>query len=145
MNRFNLRVYAIIRNDNKEILVSDERRGGVSFTKFPGGGLEWGEGLQACLQREIKEELNLSATIGALFYVNDFFQESAFRKEDQLLSFYYWATPEDLSQIVTKEHPIPLIEEGEAFRWVPQSSLHADLFTFPIDKVVAQKLLENCD
>lgn len=144
MNRFNLRVYALIRNDRNEILVSDERRGAVSFTKFPGGGLEWGEGLKACLQREIQEELQISATIGELFYINDFFQESAFRKEDQLLSFYYWATPEDFSQIDTKEHPIPMTEEGEAFRWVAQSKMHPEMFTFPIDAIVAQKLLENC-
>ena len=95
MNTTNIRVYGIIINDKKQVLLSDELRHGIAFTKFPGGGLEWGEGTKDCLKRELQEELGLSAEIGDLFYVNDFAQLSAFRKNDQLFSFYYFVNPFD--------------------------------------------------
>ena len=54
MKRFNVRVYGIlIQNDC--VLVSDEYIGGKEITKFPGGGLEFGEGIHQCIIREIKE------------------------------------------------------------------------------------------
>ena len=138
MKRYNIRVYGIIINDNDEVLVSDERRYGHSFTKFPGGGLEWGEGLKEGLEREIEEELRLDVTIGDLFYVNDFFQASAFRETDQLISFYYRVNDFDYSQVPVSEHEIPLKEEGEKFRWISIDQLREEDFTFPIDKIVAK-------
>ena len=59
MNLFNIRVYGILINDKKQVLVSDEFIRGSYYTKFPGGGLEFGEGTRDCLKREFKEEMNL--------------------------------------------------------------------------------------
>jgi 8-oxo-dGTP diphosphatase len=140
MRTFNLRVYGIIINPNNEVLVSDERRRGVSMTKFPGGGLNWGEGHKETLVREIKEEMNLDAEIGAFFYVNDFFESSAFQQNDQLFSFYYQVSKIDFDAIPISNHTFPLTEEGEKFRWVSISDLTEEMFTFPIDKVVGAKL-----
>ncbi|TNE74221.1 MAG: NUDIX hydrolase, partial [Bacteroidetes bacterium] len=61
--RFNIRVYGILLNEKNEVLLSDERRFGTAFTKFPGGGLEWGEGIKDALIRELQEELNIDAEI----------------------------------------------------------------------------------
>lgn len=140
MKRFNLRVYVIIINDNDEVLLSDERRFGNAFTKFPGGGLEWGEGLTECLEREIEEELGIDVTIGELFYVNDFFQQSAFRGDDQLFSFYYRVYANDYSQVPVSEHSVPLLEEGERFRWIPIHDLSEEILTFPVDKMIVKLL-----
>lgn len=138
MNKYNIRVYGIIINDNDEVLVSDERRFNRSFTKFPGGGLEWGEGLKEGLEREIQEELGLSSAVGELIYVNDFFQASAFRDTDQLLSFYFKIDQISIDDIAVTEHPVPLTEEGEEFRWIPLKGLKSSMFTFPIDKIVSE-------
>lgn len=138
----NIRVYGIIINDKNQVLLSDELRFGNAFTKFPGGGLEWGEGTKECLQRELKEELNLDAEIGDLFYVNDFAQLSAFKKNDQLFSFYYFVKQIDFDAIKTSNHSVPVTEEGEKFRWVDIKEVSSESVTFPIDKVVAQKLSE---
>lgn len=140
---FNLRVYGIIINSKDEVLVSDELRHGSSFTKFPGGGLEWGEGQRETLVRELKEEMNLDAQIGDLFYVNDFFQKSAFRENDQLISFYYIVSKIDFDAIPVTNHNFPLTEEGEKFRWMQRTELLESVFAFPIDKVVAKLLTSN--
>ena len=140
VSSFNVRVYAIILNGNDEVLISDERRNDVSFTKFPGGGLEFGEGLTDGLQRELREELGLDAEIGELFYVNDFFQKSAFSNQ-QLLSFYYGAFV-DTDAVPVSNHDVPMNEEGEKFRWVRLDDLSEGMMTFPIDKKVVTLLKE---
>ena len=78
MNRFNLRVYGLLINEQQQVLVSDELIRGNYITKFPGGGLEFGEGTRNCLQREFREELNLQVETGEHFYTTDYFQQSAF-------------------------------------------------------------------
>lgn len=140
MNKFNIRVYGIIINEENAVLVSDEYRFGRSFTKFPGGGLQWGEGTVECLKRELQEELGLEAEIGELFYVNEFSQLSAFRENDQLFSFYFNVKSIALDQIPTSDHTIPLTEEGEKFRWIPVAEISEEDMTFPIDKIVVGML-----
>ncbi|MBC7650405.1 MAG: NUDIX domain-containing protein, partial [Deinococcales bacterium] len=75
---FTVRVYGILIDSDKRILVSDEYIRGNYFTKFPGGGLEFGEGTRDCLVREFKEETNLDITVGTHIYTTDIFQISAF-------------------------------------------------------------------
>lgn len=141
--RYNLRVYALILNKENEILLSDEKYADRSFTKFPGGGLEWGEGLKDGLKRELKEELSIDADIGDLFYVNDFFQRSAFRKTDQLISFYFVVrvNRSDLKHVTNSEKP--LSDKEDRVYWLDAKSIHPGLLTFPVDKVVAEKLMRH--
>jgi len=138
LKKFNLRVYGLLVNPNNEILVSDERRNGHVFTKFPGGGLDWGEGTIACLKREFQEELGITIEIGDLFYLTDVFQQSAFNKNDQLISLYYWVNYEDTKSIVCE--PKRANEDYEVVRWVKWADLSTEMMTFPIDKVVVHKL-----
>src|SRR5690242_8228923 len=88
---FSIRVYGILINDKKQVLVSDEFIRGGYFTKFPGGGLEFGEGTRECLKREFMEEMNLKVEIGDHIYTTDYFQMSAFNPEHQIISIYYVA------------------------------------------------------
>lgn len=141
MKNFNVRVYGLLINSKNEILVSDERRAGISFTKFPGGGLEFGEGLSEALIREFSEELGIEITVENLFYVNDFFQVSAFNEDQQLLSFYYLINYSHTDKIGKIKYKYPLTEDGENQRWIAISELHEDNFTFPIDKKVTRKLI----
>lgn len=142
MKNFNLRVYGLIINEKQEILLSDECRFGHFFTKFPGGGVEKGEGIIDALRREFQEELNLEIEDATPFYFNDFYQESAFRKEDQIVSFYYLVKC-DNSKIKVENYEIPFQEEPEKQRWISITLLNENNLTFPIDKVVVGKLKES--
>jgi 8-oxo-dGTP diphosphatase len=141
VTNFNLRVYGLLIHNGK-VLITHEHRAGFDMTKFPGGGLEKGEGIEACLIREFQEEMNLDIQLGDLFYVNDFLQISAFNPKDQLISFYYgvFAQPADLAVIHNLIERKDLKKEEQRFEWVNVTDLRAEIFTFPIDQVVAEKL-----
>ena len=66
--KFNVRVYGVYIKEGA-LLVSDEFRMGMNMTKLPGGGLEFGEGIEEGLAREWKEELNSRITIQEIIYV----------------------------------------------------------------------------
>lgn len=138
--RFNIRVYGLLISDNK-VLIAHENLDGFKFTKFPGGGLEFGEGILDCLQREFSEELKFTISNPELFYINDFFQASKFIETDQLISIYYTihsdTTPVDYSVSETRSDGRP---HSINFEWLEASQINPDRFTFPIDKVVAEKL-----
>lgn len=141
MARFNLRVYALIINEFDEILLSDECRFGQFFSKFPGGGVEANEGIQAALHRELKEELNLEVPHAEFFYVNDFHQASAF-DNSSLVAFYYLIQLPKSTLLLNNNYTIPFSEETEKQRWVPLNILHKEHLTFPIDRLVLEKLLK---
>ena len=67
-NDFIIRVYGICVNAEYEVLLCVESYNGLFFTKFPGGGLEKGEGSIDCLKREFLEELNLEINELKHFY-----------------------------------------------------------------------------
>lgn len=141
MKKFNVRVYGILINERLEVLLSDECRFGFSFTKFPGGGLEWGEGLKDAVKREFQEEFQLEIEVGEQFFVNTFFQQSAFNEEDQIISFYFLV--EAKSKIEILEHSLPLNQEGEFLRWQAISELKQEMLNFPIDKLVTEKIANS--
>src|SRR5437763_6592014 len=88
---FNIRVYGVLINDQNQVLVSDEFIRGKYYTKFPGGGLEFGEGTRDCLKREFIEEMNLKVEVGEHIYTTDYYQKSAFNPDHQIISIYYFA------------------------------------------------------
>ncbi|MBS1528392.1 MAG: NUDIX domain-containing protein, partial [Bacteroidetes bacterium] len=77
MYKFNVRVYGLLINDGGQVLLSDEQEYGMRFSKFPGGGLEYGEGLIDGLKREFVEECNVEVDVLSHFYTTDFFVQSA--------------------------------------------------------------------
>jgi len=143
MYRFNVRVYGLLINENQEVLISDEHEYGMDFTKFPGGGLEYGEGMTDGLKREFVEECNLEIDIVKHFYTTDFFVKSAFN-DSQIISVYYIVKAISKLDVVIKTKPFDFEGEGEvlqSFRWVKLKDLSENDFTFPIDKQVVKLLI----
>ena len=150
MQHFNLRVYGILINEKKQVLVSDELIRGSYITKFPGGGLEFGEGTRDCLKREFMEEMNLNVSVDDHIYTTDFFQLSAFNPGHQIISIYYSATALEEIKVPLRNKPFDFDEaqlkvyedtkETETFRFIDWNDFSAESVTLPIDKIVAQQL-----
>ncbi len=144
-SRFTIRVYALILNLQKEILVTDEFQLGMKMTKFPGGGLDFGEGTIDCLKRELLEECNQEITDIQHFYTTDFYQKALFWDDHQLLSIYYLARLKEpvRIRISTSKFDFPdWVNGSQSFRWVAVEEMNSEDFTFPIDKHVAHLLKE---
>jgi len=139
---FTIRVYGLLVQNNS-LLVVDELIAGKQITKFPGGGLEFGEGTRDCLRREMKEETGLEVIVEEHFYTTDFFQQSAFHlRPMQVVSIYYKlslpANP-DLSQMAALDENDTII----GFRWLPLNELSPIQLSMPIDRVVVEMLLTS--
>jgi 8-oxo-dGTP diphosphatase len=143
VSKFTIRVYALIINGENEVLLSDEFRLGMRMTKFPGGGLQFGEGTLECLKREAMEEFGQELEIISHFYTTDFFQRAIFFEDHQLISIYYLAGFVEPIRFKISERPFDFdqnIEGNQSFRW---KSIHEILpadVSFPIDKKVAEML-----
>src|SRR5688500_13648705 len=153
MEQFNVRVYGILINEKKQVLVADEFIRDKYYTKFPGGGLEFGEGTRDCLKREFVEEMNLKVEVLEHLYTTDFFQESAFRPGDQIISIYYLVKPlEPISvRLSNLEFDFDADQlsryeknnEIETFRFIDWNKLSEESVTLPIDKVVVSLVKEK--
>lgn len=147
ISMFNIRVYGILINEKRQVLVSDEFIRGAYITKFPGGGLEFGEGTRDCLQREFMEEMNLKIKVTGHIYTTDFYQQSAFNPAHQILSIYYFAEALEPITAQLRSKPFDFDEqqmktyaetgETETFRFVDWDDFSEETVSLPIDKVVA--------
>ena len=138
MYKFNVRVYGLLFNEQNQILISDEEEYGFQFSKFPGGGLEYGECLIDGLIREFMEELEH-------FYTTDFFIQSVFN-DSQVISVYYLVKPVSGLNLDFKELPFDFQTEGDilqAFRWKGIHDLSDEDLTFPTDQQVLKLLKEK--
>lgn len=149
---FSIRVYGILINERNQVLVSDEFIRGMHITKFPGGGLEFGEGTRDCLKREFMEEMNLDVEVGEHIYTTDYYQVSAFDNSKQIISIYYFAKALAPIQVPLRDKEFDFDEqqlktyaatgETETFRFVDWRNFSEASVTLPIDKIVAA-LLKN--
>ena len=147
MSIFTIRVYGLLVNEKKQVLVSDEYIRGNYYTKFPGGGLEFGEGTRDCLKREFKEEMDLEVEVGEHLYTTDFYQMSAFNPSHQIVSIYYLVKALEEIKVPLRDKVFDFDEmqlavynekgETETFRLIEWDDFSADSVTLPIDKVVA--------
>ena len=148
MDSITIRVYGILINEKKQVLVSDEYIRGNYYTKFPGGGLELGEGTRDCLKREFKEEMDLAIEVTDHLYTTDFFQQSAFNSKHQIISIYYLVRALEEIKVPLREKLFDFDErqlavyndtgETETFRFIDFNEFSAESVTLPIDKVVAE-------
>jgi 8-oxo-dGTP diphosphatase len=129
--RFNIRVYGIWIYDGK-VLVNEELIRGQKIIKFPGGGMDWGEGTIDCLKREWNEELGIDPEVKEHFYTTDFFQASAF-DNSQVVSIYYLVAAK-VPDVITNNMP------NERTWWMNLGSVSPDTFTLAIDKKVGAML-----
>jgi 8-oxo-dGTP diphosphatase len=150
---FNIRVYGVLINEQRQVLVSDEYIRGSYYTKFPGGGLELGEGTRDCLKREFKEEMDLNVEIGKHLYTTDFYQVSAFNPAHQIISIYYLVKAVEEIKVPLRTKEFDFDEQQmevynktkmtETFRFIDWNIFSDEKVTLPIDKIVASLVKER--
>lgn len=148
MQQISVRVYGVLINVQQEVLVSDEYIRGSYYTKFPGGGLEVGEGTRDCLKREFMEEMGLRVEVLEHIYTTDFFQPSAFNHAHQILAIYYYVRALEPISAPLRTKPFDFDEdqlaayrdkgETETFRFLSWELFSGEQMTLPIDQLVAQ-------
>jgi 8-oxo-dGTP diphosphatase len=141
---FNIRVYGLFVNQKNQILLADEERFEMKMTKFPGGGLHFGEGLIECLKREGLEEFGQEIEVLEHFYTTDFFQQALFFENQQLISIYYLAKfiEKEKFRIAIKPFDFknPDKKEPLSFRYIALDNLHEEDLSFPVDRYVVKLL-----
>jgi 8-oxo-dGTP diphosphatase len=141
-----IRVYALIINEHKQVLLSDEYVLDMKMTKFPGGGMEPEEGTLDCLQREAREEFGQELTHIRHFYTTDYYQKALFYEDHQLISIYYLADFQVEPGFPVSDIPFDFPENvngSQSFRWESIAELSDQDLTFPIDRIVLAKLKEH--
>lgn len=131
--QFNIRVYGVLKEAGK-ILLLEEPYANRTLIKFPGGGLEFGEGLRETLKREFIEELNLEVKIGEHLYTTDFFQPSAFVENEQLIAVYYRVHAFNMDALSIMESKIIRLH------WIFLEDLKKETVTLAVDKKVIELL-----
>jgi len=116
---------AIISREDR-ILIARRSSGPRSgLWEFPGGKQEAGESREACLAREIREELEIEIVVGSHFIT----VEKQYPDMDIRLHCFYCTTSQDPGEM-TDHHEI---------RWVKQDELAE--YSFPeADRAVANQL-----
>ncbi|MGI9526599.1 MAG: NUDIX domain-containing protein [Weeksellaceae bacterium] len=136
INQFNIRVYGLWVKDNALLILKEPYAGDILY-KFPGGGIEYGEGLIEALQRELKEELNLELSSYEHFYTQEDFVQSKFREHEQILTIYYKIEIENPKRIEILEKRI------QKLIWVPLDRLNIHDVNLPVDRIVVNKLIQE--
>ena len=153
ISSFNIRVYGILINEKRQVLVSDEFIRGAYITKFPGGGLEFGEGTRECLAREFMEEMSLKVKVNGHIYTTDFYQQSAFNAAHQIISIYYFVDAWEPITAPLRSKPFDFdaqqlkmyadTGETETFRFVNWEDFSEGSVSLPIDKIVSALIKQN--
>ena len=133
--KFTIRVYGILINDKSEVLLADEVLNGMHITKFPGGGLELGEGPADCLVREFREETGQKVEVVAHLYTTHFFIQSLINPEHQFIGIYYRVSSAATEQIIIGKQT-----DNITFKWVSLFALDENDVTFESDKTVVRLL-----
>lgn len=141
MSKFNLRVYGIMLNAGGEVLLSDEHRFGTDFTKFPGGGVEFGEGIADALRREFLEECGLEIEIIQHVHTTEKYIKSAF-DDSQVIAVHYWVR----SVKIPPQLPTVGFDAiaPQSFRWIPASQLTSADLTFEMDRLAWEVFKMSC-
>jgi 8-oxo-dGTP diphosphatase len=120
---------AVIWNQTGQILIDRRKVGGTmgGLWEFPGGKIEPGETVEACILREIQEELAIEITVG----------EQLISIEHTYPTFHLTLTVHHCQHLSGIPQPI----ESEEIRWVNVTDL--DNYQFPAANIAIINALQR--
>ena len=118
---FNVRVCAVFLHEKKLLAMRDERS---PYYYLPGGRVQLYESFEDAMRRELREELELNATlVRPLWLLQSLFVEDVQKKRFHELCLYYLAEPDET-----------LLKRGESF--LHQERTHTQRFVWlPLDRL----------
>lgn len=118
--RFNYRCAAICHSEGRVLL---HRALQDDFWALPGGRCEAGETAREAVEREMREELDVSASGGRLvFVVENFFAYDDWHGHE-IGMYFQVELPEDSPIVLRREAWTPVVEPGAVFRWFEADEL----------------------
>jgi len=129
MDRPKIGVGVIVIRDRKILLGKRKNAHGAGTWNFPGGHLEYGETVELCAKREVKEETDLeieNIKIGP--YTNDFSK----KENNHYITLFAIATSQKGNPKVMEP------EKCEDWKWFQWNKLPSPLF-LPIQNLLEQK------
>lgn len=130
--KIRIRVAVVLIKGNKILLVQHQKKG-RKYWLLPGGGLEYGETIEECAKRELREEANLHITVGDLILVSESIPPDDHR---HVVNLYYRG---EIVSGTLKQGDDPVIND---IRFIPLSEL-IGLDFFPNVKKELLYILEN--
>jgi len=129
--RFNYRVCAIIVHNNELLVMKDERS---PYYYLPGGRVSLHETAESAVLREIKEELEIDATIIRALWLNQsFFVEDVNHEKYHEICLYFLVD-------ITKTG---LLSKGKTFTLHENGIHHHIFFWMPFDELQQNYLYPN--
>ncbi|MCF7846687.1 MAG: 8-oxo-dGTP diphosphatase MutT [Candidatus Gracilibacteria bacterium] len=118
---------AIVFHQGKLLITRRNPDGPIGgLWEFPGGKVEKGETPEACLVRELREELGIRAEVG------EFFTESIFAYPEKTVRLLAFLVKDFTGKI-------SLTDEHDDFRWIGLDELNGFDFA-PADQPIVEKL-----
>ena len=114
MPNIRIRIAALIKKSN-EVLLIEHCKDSRSYWLLPGGGLEFGESVKECLQREMREETNLQVDVGDLAFTSESIDPHGQRHVIQMI---FWC------KIIGGEPKIGAEERLKSLAFVPIDKLN---------------------
>ena len=121
--RIRIRVGGLLLNRKGELLLVYHKKKGRSYWLFPGGGVEYGEGIEKALKREFKEELSLRVKkVHNLVFAHDTVYPG---KKRHILNLYFRVSVENTRKVklnpdsVLKGSEFVTIEKFRKFLFYP--------------------------
>jgi len=113
----------LIRKDGRFLIAKRQEEGHLAgYWEFPGGKQERGESLQACLEREIEEELGLKIRAGQVLLAVEH------EYETKLITLHV------MECVILVGKPMSL--ECQEFKWVDPANFHKYAFPPPDVEVI---------
>lgn len=134
---FTVRVYGYLIDSSKQnLLCVRENVGPISALKFPGGGVEFGEGIDDALKREFFEETGLHIEPRKLVSCNRTFVQSMVEPEKQVIVLHFIV---GCATALSKRQSILSPDSSLNFEWHEIDERLYDKLSFQTDKTAYQE------
>ncbi len=122
-------VGVLVYNNKGEIFLAKQKKWEDKWT-IPGGHLDYGEHLQDCAKREVKEETGMDVSNIEFIGIQESVFSKEYYKEKHMVFVDFCGKAED--------NEVVLNDEMQEYQWIdPQDALHLDLGSS------TKKLIEN--